>query len=54
MKRYSDRKHDAKKLFESAGGYEDVERARAYRPADMPYDNWLKAVDGFLDEKYKK
>ncbi|MFS7998944.1 hypothetical protein Hanom_Chr12g01160001 [Helianthus anomalus] len=35
MKRYSDHKYEAKKLFKSMGGYEDIERARAYHPADM-------------------
>ena len=54
MKRYSDHKHDAKKIFMTKGGYDDVERARAYNPPDMPYENWLRNIQGFLDEKYIK
>ncbi|MFS7903227.1 hypothetical protein Hanom_Chr01g00021521 [Helianthus anomalus] len=49
MKRYSDHKHDAKKIFMREGGYDDVERARAFHPDDMPYDNWLRTIEGFLD-----
>ncbi|KAJ0453287.1 hypothetical protein HanHA300_Chr15g0588691 [Helianthus annuus] len=49
MKRYSGRKNDAKKEFLTNGGFDDVERARAYHPKDMPYENWLKTVDHFLD-----
>ncbi|KAJ0556805.1 hypothetical protein HanIR_Chr07g0318011 [Helianthus annuus] len=54
MKRYSDRKYDAKKIFKSKGGYNDIASARAYHPADMPYDNWLRTIKGFRDEKYIK
>ncbi|XP_035834254.1 uncharacterized protein LOC110882915 [Helianthus annuus] len=54
MKRYSDRKHDAKKLFKSKGGYNDLESARAFHPPDMPYDNWLRTIEGFREEKYIK
>ncbi|KAJ0804542.1 hypothetical protein HanPI659440_Chr02g0039231 [Helianthus annuus] len=54
MKRYSNRKYEAKKLFKSQGGYNDIERARAYHPADMPYDNWLRTIEGFRDAKYIK
>ncbi|KAM0018994.1 hypothetical protein Hdeb2414_s0026g00680381 [Helianthus debilis subsp. tardiflorus] len=34
MKRYSDRKYEAKKYFKSLGGYNDIERAMAYHLAD--------------------
>ncbi|XP_021995019.2 uncharacterized protein LOC110891721 [Helianthus annuus] len=54
MKRYSDRKYDAKKLFKSKGGYNDLESARAFHPKDMPYDNWLRTIEGFREEKYIK
>ncbi|KAM0020836.1 putative transposase, Ptta/En/Spm, plant [Helianthus debilis subsp. tardiflorus] len=52
MKRYSDRKNDAKEEFRDNGGYNDLERARAHHPKDMPYENWLKTIDHFLDPKY--
>ncbi|KAM0010649.1 hypothetical protein Hdeb2414_s0071g00773411 [Helianthus debilis subsp. tardiflorus] len=54
MKRNSDRKHDAKEIFLSQGGYDDVNRARTYHPVDMPYENWLRTIEDFLDEKYIK
>ncbi|KAM0041519.1 hypothetical protein Hdeb2414_s0011g00367271 [Helianthus debilis subsp. tardiflorus] len=54
MKRYSDHKHDAKELFKSKGGYNDLESARAFHPPDMPYDNWLRTIEGFREEKYIK
>ncbi|MFS7915685.1 hypothetical protein Hanom_Chr02g00168141 [Helianthus anomalus] len=54
MKRYSDRKYEARQLFDSQGGYDDLERARAYHPADMPYGNWLRTIAGFQQEKYIK
>ncbi|KAJ0514277.1 hypothetical protein HanHA300_Chr10g0367761 [Helianthus annuus] len=54
MKRYSDRKYDAKKLFKSKGGYNDLESARAFHPKDMPYDNWLRTIEGFREAKYIK
>uniref|UniRef100_A0A251VNX5 Transposase, Ptta/En/Spm, plant n=1 Tax=Helianthus annuus TaxID=4232 RepID=A0A251VNX5_HELAN len=54
MKRYSDRKYEAKKLFKSKGGYNDLESARAFHPPDMPYDNWLRTIEGFREEKYIK
>ncbi|KAJ0848509.1 hypothetical protein HanPSC8_Chr13g0558341 [Helianthus annuus] len=54
MKRYSDRKYDAKNLFKSKGGYDDLESARAFHPRDMPYDNWLRTIEGFREEKYIK
>ncbi|KAM0051062.1 hypothetical protein Hdeb2414_s0007g00230991 [Helianthus debilis subsp. tardiflorus] len=54
MKRYSDRKHDAKKIFMREGGYDNVERARAFHPDDMRYDNWLRTIEGFLDGEYIK
>ncbi|XP_035845418.1 uncharacterized protein LOC110934152 [Helianthus annuus] len=54
MKRYSDRKHEARQLFDSQGGYDDLERARAYHPVDMPYENWLRTIEGFRQEKYIK
>ncbi|MFS7917336.1 hypothetical protein Hanom_Chr03g00187841 [Helianthus anomalus] len=54
MKRYTDRKYEARQLFDSQGGYDDLERARAYHPADMPYENWLRTIEGFRQEKYIK
>ncbi|KAJ0510647.1 hypothetical protein HanIR_Chr11g0543151 [Helianthus annuus] len=54
MKRYSDRKYEAKKLFKSKGGYNDLESARAFHPKDMPYDNWLRTIEGFREAKYIK
>ncbi|KAM0052769.1 hypothetical protein Hdeb2414_s0007g00252201 [Helianthus debilis subsp. tardiflorus] len=53
MKRYSDRKYEARQLFDSQGGYDDLERARAYHPVDMPYENWLRTIE-FRQEKYIK
>ncbi|KAJ0605236.1 hypothetical protein HanHA300_Chr02g0060711 [Helianthus annuus] len=52
MKRYSGRKHDAKEEFLDNGGYDDIERARAYHPVDMSYENWQRTIDHFLDPKY--
>ncbi|XP_035830853.1 uncharacterized protein LOC118480226 [Helianthus annuus] len=52
MKRYSDRKNYAKREFRDNGGYADVESARAHHPEDMPYENWLRTIDHFLDPKY--
>ncbi|KAF5782335.1 hypothetical protein HanXRQr2_Chr11g0494681 [Helianthus annuus] len=54
MKRYSDRKYKAIKLFKSEGGYNDIARVRAYHPVDMPYDNWLRTIEGLRDAKYIK
>ncbi|MFS7966663.1 hypothetical protein Hanom_Chr09g00776451 [Helianthus anomalus] len=34
------------------GGYDDIERARAYHPVDMPNENWKRTIDHFLDLKY--
>ncbi|MFS7966421.1 putative transposase, Ptta/En/Spm, plant [Helianthus anomalus] len=52
MKRYSDRKNYAKREFRENGGYNDVESERAHHPKDMPYENWLRTIDHFLDPKY--
>ncbi|MFS7914250.1 hypothetical protein Hanom_Chr02g00151191 [Helianthus anomalus] len=52
MKRYSGCKHDAKEEFLDNGGYADIERARAYHPVDMSYENWQRTIDHFLDLKY--
>ncbi|MFS7914236.1 hypothetical protein Hanom_Chr02g00151031 [Helianthus anomalus] len=52
MKRYSGCKHDAKEEFLDNGGYDDIERARAYHPVDMSYENWQRTIDHFLDPKY--
>ncbi|KAJ0753535.1 hypothetical protein HanPI659440_Chr09g0336911 [Helianthus annuus] len=54
MKRYNDRKYEARQLFDSKGGYDDLESARAYHPVDMPYENRLRTIEGFRQENYIK
>ncbi|KAJ0783120.1 hypothetical protein HanLR1_Chr01g0016771 [Helianthus annuus] len=52
MKRYSGHEHHAKEELIDNRGYDDVERARAYHPKVLPYENWKRTIDYFLDLKY--
>ncbi|KAI3763957.1 hypothetical protein L2E82_13955 [Cichorium intybus] len=54
MKRYRDRKSDAKVEFDDAGGYKDIDRARTHPPEGMTLQNWNKAIDFFCTPEYRR
>lgn len=54
MKRYRDRKSDAKVAFDEAGGYNDIDRARAHPPEGMLLQNWNKTIDFFCTPEYRR
>ncbi|KAK9048083.1 hypothetical protein SSX86_001424 [Deinandra increscens subsp. villosa] len=53
-KRYRDTKANIKKLFMDNGGYDDVDRARAYKPHGMEEGPWNKAIDYFLSDGHRR
>ncbi|KAK1421741.1 hypothetical protein QVD17_24331 [Tagetes erecta] len=50
---FSEWKSSYKTHFDSQGGYDDVETARAKPPSGYDIDRWNQVVDHFLSDEYK-